>query len=203
MTTSEDPQTRIQAARNSFTGRTLTDSQFREAMAITEVIHAEIERSGSFIEKLNDYAHAFARTERFDALRGEKIVRDLYTESRGETMNQTREKLLAAEKALPHNAKDLALKSADLVCRTIQEGETKPFYLAFDTESGLLADILGSTQACAKTLMKDAFISQHGRDLYEAGKEIEAAYHKPVREAEIAARKAEKLPSYNRNQSMP
>ncbi|MDJ0630571.1 MAG: hypothetical protein QNJ44_20105 [Rhodobacter sp.] len=50
--------------------------------------------------------------------------------------------------------------------------------------------------------MKDAYQAKHGKDLYEAGKEVEEAYHKPVREAEIAARKAEKLQTHNRTQSM-
>lgn len=202
MTMSEDQQTRIQAARDSFTGRTLTDSQFREAMAITEVIHAEIERSGSFVEKLNDYAHAFARTERFDALRGEKIVRDLYTESRGETMNQTREKLLAAQEALPDGAEGRALARAESICAVIEAKPTQPFYRAYDRAAVSLTKELGITQTFAKTMMKEAYQTVHQRDLYQDGKAAEEAFHKPVREAEIAARKAEKLPSYNRNQSM-
>lgn len=50
--------------------------------------------------------------------------------------------------------------------------------------------------------MKDEYRANHGRDLYEVGKEIEAAYHKPVREAEIAARKAEQLENRTQSRSM-
>ena len=58
------------------------------------------------------------------------------------------------------------------------------------------------SQTAAKGLMKEAYQAKHGRDLYEAGKEIEEAYHKPVREAEIAERKADKLQARDRMQSM-
>ncbi|MEM9813360.1 MAG: hypothetical protein AAF160_21715 [Pseudomonadota bacterium] len=65
-----------------------------------------------------------------------------------------------------------------------------------------LAEELKITQTGAKALMKETYQAAHDRDLYEAGKELEEAYHRPVREAEIAERKAEKLQSRSRSQSM-
>ena len=83
----------------------------------------------------------------------------------------------------------------------IQEGETRPFYQAYDAAAVTLAGELGITQSGAKALVKDVFQAHHGRDLYGAGKEIEAAYHRPVREAEIAQRKAEKLQTRTHSQT--
>lgn len=192
----------VQAARESFNGRGLTESQFREAWSIAGIIHSEIKTSGSFREKLTDYAHAFARGERFDALRGEASLRDVYSGRYDQSMNQTREALMAVEKALPEAATAKALTAAENVATLIQEGPTRPFYQAYDAASVTLAQDLGITQKGAKTLMNDAFQASQGRDLYEHGKEIEEAYHKPVREAEIAAYKAEKLQSQSQSQSM-
>jgi hypothetical protein len=192
----------VQAARDSFNGRGLTESQFREAWNIAGIVHSEIKTSGSFRDKLTDYAHAFARGERFDALRGEATLRDVYAGRYDQSMNQTREALIANEKALSTAAKNRALTAAENVAILIQEGPTRPFYQAYDASSVTLAQELNITQNAAKSLMKDAFQTTYGRDLYEHGKEIEEAYHKPVREAEIAAYKAEKLQNQSQSQSM-
>lgn len=197
-----DRDAQIKAGRDSYSGRSLTESQFREAMAITEIIHAEIENSGSFIEKLGDYSHAFARNQKFDALRSEKISRDLYTARYGQSMNQTRETLLKAEEALPDIAKTRALDCAESIGALIQKAPTQPFYQAYDRAAVTLAKEFGITQTGAKQLMKDIYQQHHGRELYAEGKEIEAAYHTPVREAEIAARKAERLQTRNPARSM-
>ena len=201
MTNTDDKQTRVQAARDSFSGKGLTESQFAEAWALSGIIHGEIKRSGSFHEKLTDYAHAYARNERFDAMRAESTLRDVYKGRYGETMNQTREALLKQDELLPDAAHNRILAHADSIGPMIQEGETRPFYQAFDAAAVNLSREMGITQNGAKAMMKDTFQSQYGRDLYEAGKEIEAAYHKPVREAEIAERKAEQLENRSRGRS--
>lgn len=41
-------------------------------------------------------------------------------------------------------------------------------------------------------MMKEAYEASTGRDLYTVGKGLEEQHHKPVRDAEIAARKAER-----------
>ncbi len=207
MTNAEtDRQQSITAARESFSGRTLTKGQFSEAWAISGVINREIHKSGSFREKLTDYAHAYARSEKFDALRGETILRDIYTGRFGQSMNQTREGLVERENNLPADIQAHALHSAEMVGSLIREGQTQPFYQAYDAAAVKLADEMKITQSGAKAQMKEAFKTTHGRDLYEAGKELEDAYHKPVREAEIASRKAEKLEArpqnYTKNRSM-
>jgi len=171
----------------------MTQTQLRQATAIADVIHAEIQHSGSFREALTDYAHAFARNERFDALRAENMIRDVYSAARGQSMNQTREGLLATEEALPATAKTRALECAEAIGQLIQAAPTQPFYMAYDRAAVTLSGELGISQSAAKGLMQDTFKERHQKDLYEHGKELEEAYHRPVREAEIAARKAEKL----------
>jgi hypothetical protein len=193
----DDKQTRIQAARDSFSGKGLTEAQFAEAWAISGIIKGEINRSGSFHEKLT----AYARNERFDAMRAENILRDVYKGRMGETTNQTREALLKQDRLLPDAAHNRILTHTDSIASMIQEGETRPFYQAYDAAAVNLSRELGITQNSAKAMMKDTFQSQYGRDLYNAGKELEAAYHKPVREAEIAERKAEQLQSRSRGRS--
>ncbi|OIQ26167.1 MAG: hypothetical protein BM562_16635 [Alphaproteobacteria bacterium MedPE-SWcel] len=197
--TDDDKQARIQVARDSFSGRGLTDTQFAEAWALSGIIHGEINRSGSFHEKLTDYAHAFARNERFDAMRSEAILRDIYKGRYGETMNQTREALLTQEEQLPQTAQARILVHAESIAPMIQEGPTRPFYQAYDAAAVSLSGEIGIAQTSAKALMKDAFQRKYGRDLYEAGKEVEQAYHKPVRDAGNAPRKVEQLPSRSRN----
>jgi len=59
-----------QESRQRYTGSRLTDSQFDAAWNITSIINREIHRTGSFREKLTDFAHVFARNEKFDAMRG-------------------------------------------------------------------------------------------------------------------------------------
>lgn len=205
--TTTKPATRedaIKAARDSFSGSTLTERQFREAWAITGILHGEIKNSGSFREKLTDYSHAYARDERFDSMRGESILRDVYAGRYGQSLNQTREAFLGREKTLPEGHEPKMLEAAERVHTLIKDGPTQPFYKAYDTASRNLAGELGITQENAKDRMKEAYQSKHGKELYEDGKAVEEAYHKPVREAEIAARKAEQIKtrSHSRSRSM-
>lgn len=51
---------RVAAARESFSGRLLTNSQFDEGMTITGIIEQEIKKSGVFKEKLQDFSFAYA-----------------------------------------------------------------------------------------------------------------------------------------------
>lgn len=189
-----------QAARESFNGRGLTETQFEKAWAFSAILHAEIRDQGSFRGPLTDYAHAFARDEKFDALRGEAILRDVFTGRYNQSMNQLREDLNAAQEALPQTAPAQALAAAERIAPRIQEGQTMPYYRALDLESRQLSTDLGVTQKVAKSMMGEAFEATHGRTLYEAGKDVETAFHKPVREAEVAAQKAEQAQA--RSQSM-
>jgi hypothetical protein len=105
-TTSENTQSneaeteRIAPRRESFSGRLLGDTLFREFDLSTHVVEGEIHHSGTFKECLGDYAYMIAKRHKMDAQRAENIIRDLYKERVGETMNQTREGLMKREEAL-------------------------------------------------------------------------------------------------------
>ncbi|MEL7112003.1 MAG: hypothetical protein AAGK93_03550 [Pseudomonadota bacterium] len=192
----------MEAARHSFSGKGLTESQFQEAWAITGIIHGEIQKTGSFREKLTDYAHAYARNEKFDAMRGETALRDIYQKRFNQTMNQTREGLMDREAQLPSNAQAEIKWQANRVMDLIKEGPTMPFYQAYDLAARELAQSFSITQRISKELMSSAFKDEYNRTLYEVGKEQEEIHHKPAREAEIAARKVEQQQTRSQSRSM-
>ncbi len=197
----DDKSNSLQTARESFSGKGMSETQLVTAVAIADILHAEIQNSGSFVEKLTDYSHAFARSERFDAMRAETMIRDIYTATRGQSMNQTREGLKAAERNLPENAQTRALACAESIGSLIQAPPTQPFYKAYDRAAVTLSREFAITQAAAKTMMSDAYKDMHARDLYEAGKEQEEQFHKPARAAEIAQRRSCQVQKHSPRQS--
>ncbi len=164
--------TRIEKARESFTGKALTGSQFDESMGIAGIMEREIKRSGSFKEKLGDYAHAFSRY--------------------GQTMNQMRKKLMEREASLGDEDKKLAMGHALNVGTRIASGDTMPFYRAYDHEAVQLSRSIGITEKSARSLMTSEFKSHEGKELYAHGKEIEKQYHHPKLEADKQQRQAER-----------
>ena len=168
-------------ARQSHTGRSLTESQFDETWAICGIVAREIHKSGSFRDKLSDYAHAFARSERFDALKGEDIVRDIFRTRYGETMNQMREGLMNRETEIEQTIPGKALDRARFVIELIRTEPTMPFYQAYDRTAVAMATAQGITEKGAKEMMKAAFATNEGRELYDAGKEAEKLHHQPAR----------------------
>ena len=190
-----DPKEQIGVAkgRESFSGRMLTNRQFDDAMAITGILEREIKATGKFKEKLSDFAVAFARTEKFDVMKAETIIRDLYKARTGETMNQTREKLMDREAALTDQEKHGAYKQAKEVGQMIEHGNKMSFHRAYAHVASDFANELGITDVAAKTLMKEAMQSVEGRDLYEWGKEQEEKYYRPQIEAEKQQRKTLKV----------
>ncbi|MGX1499818.1 hypothetical protein ACSSV1_004878 [Labrenzia sp. MBR-25] len=195
-----DPAT-LTNARESFSGRLLTDSQFGEAVAITGIIAREIRKSGTFKEKLGDYSYAFARSERFDQMKSETVVRDLFKEIHGQTMNQMREALKAREDTLTNEQKQRAYGYAAHVGTMIKEGEKITFNRAFSHQAGELAKHLDITEAGAKSLMKEAFTLREKKDLYEWGKEIEERHYRPQIEAASHQRTLPLSQSKARNRS--
>jgi hypothetical protein len=177
-------QERVAVARDSFSGRLLTDPQFDEAMAITGIIEREILKSGSFKEKLADYAYAFARTEKFDAAKAETILRDLFKARTGQSMNQMREALAEREEKLTPKQRSIAVDFANAVGTMIQDGTKINFNRAFAHQAQQLATELGITDAGAKRLMKEEFEKSSEREFYDWGKEMEEKFYRPQIEAE-------------------
>ncbi len=185
----------LSAARETFSGRLLTDPQFDEAIAITRVIEREIYRSGSFKDKLQDYAYAMARSENMDARKLEGTVRDLFKERTGQTMNQLREKLKAREETQPENLRDMALVNAHEIEVRMANGDKIAFHRSVAEKAQTLADELGFTDNHAKKLMIEAFNVQQGDDgmsWKEWGARLDETYYRPQIDAEKDVRQKAK-----------
>lgn len=189
--------TRIAEARMSFSGLLLTDRQFDEVIALTGVLHRRIEETGSFKDCLNDYANALARTERFDAVKADTMIRDLYKIRFAETMNETRERLMKREEALfdrkTYAAEHELQKAYQAVMETgqlVEHGTKMTFHRAQAHEATGLARDLGITHTGAKRLMDESFKSIEGADLRVWGKELDERYYRPQIEAEKSQRDA-------------
>lgn len=177
-------QQRVAEARESFSGRLLTDAQFDEAIAVTGVIEREIRKSGAFKEKLGDYAYAFSRSEKMDAAKAETVLRDLFKARTGQSMNQMREAFAEREEKLTATQKKPAYDYAIAVGDMIEKGNKISFNRAFAHQGQEMANELGITDAGAKRLMKEAFTDARGGDLYDWGKELEEKFYRPQIEAE-------------------
>ena len=190
-------QNRLAEARKSYTGKSLTDGQFAESWALAGIMERNIRTSGSFRDKLGDYAHAYARSEKFDAVKGEVIIRDIFKARYGQTMNQMREDLKAREDKIKDSAKEQAIIHARRIEPLIRDGDTMPFYQAYNQEASQMAKNFGITEAGAKMMMRDAYRDVEGRELYETGKALEEKYHRPKQEFERQSR------SVSQDQSRP
>jgi len=190
----------IETAHQGFTGKRLTEAQFDDCWAITGIMERAIKRSGSFKDKLGDFANAFARTEKFDALKGETIIRDLFKSRYGQSMNAMRQDLQNREANLTQSEKNQAMGAALNVGTNIAEGKTMPFYRAYNQEAVKLSKSLKITEAGAKTLMKDVYRAHEGNDLYSDCKTIEQQYHLPKVEAQRQQQKATQSKTLTRSQ---
>ncbi|MCF6301875.1 MAG: hypothetical protein L3J13_01515 [Devosiaceae bacterium] len=177
------------SARESFSARLLTDPQFDECMAITNIIGREIRRSGKFKDKLGDYAYALSRSEKFDAAKAETILRDLFKECTGQSMNQMREKLVKGEETISDDHRQKAYQSACDIGDLMENGDKLTFHRAFATQAQNLAREFGITDIAAKRIMSDEFKGAEGSSLYDWGKELDEKFFRPQIDAEKQQRK--------------
>lgn len=189
-----------EAAKQTFTGSRLTQSQFDESWAIVEIIERDIRKTGSFREKLTDYAHAYARGERFDAMKGETVLRDQFKARFGQSMNAMREQLMEREKTLQSAPQDHALYHARLLVGQITGGSS-PFYKAYDDAAVSMAHQHSITESGAKVMMKEAYKVAEDQDLYSIGKELEKRHYRPAAEQPQSERKTE-APEYRQKMEM-
>jgi hypothetical protein len=176
---------RVAAARESFSGRLLTDRQFDDVMAITGIIEREIKASGAFKDRLGDYAYAFARSEKsVDPVKAETILRDLFKERTGQTMNQLREELVKREDAITDEHRAQAYARACEIGDMMENGVKLSFHRAQAHQAQQLAEEIQVTDACAKRLMNEEFKAAEGSELYDWGKELDERFYRPQIDAE-------------------
>jgi len=194
--TLEKPDAR-EKARKSYSGSRLTNAQFDEVWNICGIIHRETHRSGSFIDKLTDHARTFAGRDQVDASREEHILRDIYAERYGQSMNQTREKLLTREAELRDDPKERqmaaqeAYEYAQRVCDGIVDGDNVAFYQSYDTQAVIMAQSFNISEVGAKRLMAQSYEAQEGQSLYKDGKALEAEHYTPARRPDRAEKQTE------------
>ncbi len=197
-----DPKTL--AARDSFHGRAMTEARFEMTDGMARMLEREIQKSGSFYNLRIDLTSALARSETIEPVKAESMIADVFKARNGVTMNQMRDGLEAQEKIVAETIHDQALQQAYQSMQLIENGPTMPRYRAIDIAAIVLAQENNITEASAKKFMAEAYEKAEGRDFYEAGKEAEDTYHKPVRDAEVAARRqnshAQKMQQYQPSQ---
>ncbi len=125
-------------------------------------------------------------------MKGEVIIRDQFKARFGQSMNQMRLGLKEREANIDLPGHELAIDHARTIEPLIKDGQTMPFYQAFDHAGCTLAEKLNITEVGAKNLMKDSYSKIEGRELYEVGKALEAQYHTPKRDIERQERKPER-----------
>ena len=151
---------------------------------LPHIIEQEIKASGSFKEKLADYAHAFGRTQRFDAAKAETIVRDLFKARMGRTMNDLRSQLVERGDKLTEEEYRKAANYADQAGDMVRDGNKMTFHRALAAKAEELANYCGITHADAKRAMREAYEQAEGTDLYEHGKALDEEFYRPQIEAE-------------------
>jgi len=184
LASTHDPDVHNTSVRESFSARLLTDPQFDECMAITSIIGREIRHSGTFKEKLGDYSYAFARSQKMDAAKTETIVRDLFKERTGQTMNQMREKLINGEEKISDDQRQKAYQSACDIGGLMEQGNKLTFHRTLATQSQNLAKDFGITDKAARRIMSDEFNKAEGTRLYDWGKELDEQIFRPQIDAE-------------------
>ena len=179
-----DETERIAPGRESFSGRLLGDTLFDEFSLVTHIVEAEIQHSGTFKDCLGDYAYTVAKRHKMEVQRAENIIRDLYRERVGETMNQTRERLMKREEALTENDRAMGYEHAVRIGERVEHGDKITFSRGYAAEAGAMAGNLGITHVAARKIMAEEFEAAENLPLRDWGKELDAQHFQPQIEAE-------------------
>lgn len=183
----------VAQCRESFNALHLTDPQFEEFVSICMIIKREIHKSGSFIEKLENFAFAVSKSEKYISVsKAETTIRDLFKELFGVTMNQVREELANNLEELTEDQRSLAYDFAKAALTMVEEGTKMPFHRAFAHQASIFATEVSITDYAAKTLMSEQFEAQEQREFYEFGKQVEDKFYRPQIQAEKRQREAKR-----------
>ena len=184
---------RVSQSRDSFSGRLLSDPHYDEAMMITGIIEKEIQSTGRFKEVLNEYSAAYAHTKKnLSVVNAEKIMRDLFKERTGLSMNEMRESFVQREESLSQQQRTAAFPYAKEVGSMIEQGNKISFHRAFSHQAKQYATELNITDLGAKRIMSQQFEAVQGEKLYDWGKAKEKEFYRPQIEKEKQARASAK-----------
>lgn len=184
---------RVLTARESYSGRLLSDPHFNEAMMITGIVEKEIQATGRFKEVLDEYSVAFARPKKnLSPSKAETIIRDLFKERTGLSMNELRESFQRREESLTEEQKRAAFPYAKEVRTMIENGDKISFSRAFSHQAKDYATKLNITDLGAKRIMSEQFEAVQGEKFYDWGKTKEQEFYRTQIEAERQARVSQK-----------
>jgi len=193
----------VRTARESYSGRLLSEPHFNEAMMITGIIEKEIQTTGSFKAVLNEYSTSFARPKKSLSVgNAETILRDLFKDRTGLSMNELREGFQKREENLTQEQKKAAFPYAVEIGTMIEKGDKISFHRAFSHQAKDYAEKLNITDLGAKRIMSEQFEAVQGEKLYDWGKAKEQEFYRPQIEAEKQARSAKAETTAKRTQGM-
>jgi len=129
-----------------------------------------------------------ARSEKFDAVKAETILRDLFRERTGQSMNQMREKLVKGEEAISDDQRQQAYKHACDIGEMVEKGDKLTFHRALSGQTQIIAKEFGITDAAARAIMAEEFNAAENSKLYDWGKELDEQFFRPQIEAEKVER---------------
>jgi len=156
---------RVAQSRDSFSGRLLSDPHYDEAMMVTGIIEKEIQSTGRFKEVLNEYSAAYAHTKKnLSVVNAEKIMRDLFKERTGLSMNEMRESFVQREESLSQQQRTAAFPYAKEVGSMIEQGNKISFHRAFSHQAKQYATELNITDLGAKRIMSQQFEAVQKRE---------------------------------------
>ena len=159
----------------------------------TGIIEKNIQATGKFKEVLNEYSAAFAHTKQnMSVVQAEKIIRDLFKERVGLSMNELRESFQRREENLTDEQKKASFPYAKEVGTMIEQGDKISFSRAFAHQAKDYATKLNITDLGAKRIMSEQFEAVTGDKLYDWGKKQETKFYRPQIEAEKQARASQK-----------
>lgn len=189
----DSEQERLALARDSFSGRLLTETQFDEIVMITRILEREIFRSGSFKNKLADYCHAMSRTERIDPKRIETSIRDIFKDRVGKTMFQLCEDLKTAEDNLSQNDKAEIIKAVEEIEYKMKEGEKITFNRALSETAQEMADRFQIKDITVIKIMAESHNEaqpEGSTDFWGYGEQLDEIIYRPQIEAEKSKKSA-------------
>ena len=131
---------------------------------------------------------------RYAAKRAElkKIIRDLFKERTGLSMNELRESFQQREENLTQEQRQAAFPYAKEVGTMIENGNKISFSRAFSHQAKDYATKLNITDLGAKRIMSEQFEAVQGEKLYDWGKAKEKEFYRPQIEAEKQTRMSQK-----------
>lgn len=176
---------RVATSRDSFSGRLLSDPHYDEAMMITGIIEKEIQSTGRFKKALEKYSEAYVHDKKnLSVIKSETLLRDLFKDRTGMTMNEMRETFVQREENLTDEQRKAAFPYAMEVGTMIEQGDKVSFHRAFSHQAKDYATKLNITDLGAKRLMSQQFEAVKGEKFYDWGKEQEKTFYRPQIEAQ-------------------